>query len=79
MNDTVNNNVPRFIYYKLEPAFVEQLKKFSEKVRKPELEKIPSKQEQLPRNTWGIPRIAYYGGFTPWTNIPIANKNGGIV
>lgn len=30
-------------------------------------------------NRYGMARIRYYGGFTPWTNIPIAEKNGGNI
>lgn len=30
-------------------------------------------------NRYGISRIRYFGGFTPWTNIPINEKNGGNI
>lgn len=30
-------------------------------------------------NRYGMARIRYYGGFTPWTNIPIVEKDGGNI
>ena len=47
--------------------------------KKKNIERLPSRQDRLPRNKYGIPRIAYYAGFTPWTNTPIANKHGGNI
>ena len=30
-------------------------------------------------NKNGMSRINFYGGFTPWTNTPIAERNGGNI
>lgn len=32
-----------------------------------------------PINRYGMARIRYYGGFVPWTNNPIAEKDGGNI
>ena len=79
MINNINNTDTDYIYQGFVSKFLEQLKAWNESDKPLSLDKIPTRQEQLPRNKWGLPRIAYYGGFTPWTNIPIANKNGGTI
>lgn len=79
MNNTSNINWNNYLYRGTAIPFVEQLKTLSNTYKQNRLSNIPTRNEQLPRNRYGTPRFAYYGGFTPWTNIPIANKNGGNI
>lgn len=79
MNKLSNINWNNYLYKGNAQPLIDQLRSIKNMYRNKNLEKIPSRQEVLPRNNYGIPRVAYYGGFTPWTNIPIANKNGGNI
>ena len=79
MNDNTTINWNGYMYPGHTVSLVEQLRNFRNIYRKNNIEKVPSNQKQLPRNKNGVTRIAYYAGFTPWTNTPIANKNGGNI
>lgn len=79
MNNALNIDWNNYLYKGNAPSLVEQLRNIRNMYRQTSLSKIPSKQERLPRNNYGVPRIAYYGGFTTQTNIPVANKNGGNI
>ena len=79
MNDYITINWNNYIYPGSSISLGEQLRNIGNMYKRSNIEKIPSRQEKLPRNKYGVPRIAYYAGFTPWTNIPIANKNGGNI
>ena len=79
MNDNTTINWNAYIYRGSTTPLVEQLQNIGNMYKKKNIEKLPSRQASLPRNKYGIPRIAYYAGFTPWTNTPIANKNGGNI
>ena len=52
-------------------SLLDELKKF----RQTRLSNIP----KTSTNRYGIARIRHYGGFTPWTNVPIIEKNGGNI
>ena len=79
MNNMSNIDWNNYLYKGNAIPLIEQLHNIRNMYKDSSLSKIPSKQERLPRNKWGVPRIAYYGGFTTWTNTPVANKNGGNI
>lgn len=79
MNNDYKINWSNYLYKGNAITFGEQLANIGKTYRKSSMERVPSRQEVLPKNRFGIPRITYYAGFTPWTNTPIANKNGGII
>lgn len=77
MNDLINWNA--YVYKGSSVPLIEQLRKLSTMYKKNTIEGFSSRQKALPRNKYGIPRITYYAGFTPWTNTPVANRNGGNI
>lgn len=79
MNNYSNIDWNNYLYKGNAPLLIEQLRNIGNMYRKHTMDNVPSRQDRLPRNKRGITRIAYYGGFTPWTNDPIANKNGGNI
>lgn len=48
------------------------------RIKRTNMNNIPIKSF-LPTNKYGMTRIRYFGGFTPWTNFPINERNGGNI
>lgn len=69
MEKSINWN--NYLYTGNEYSLLDELKKF----RQTRLSNIP----KTATNRYGMARVRYYGGFTPWTNIPITEKNGGNI
>lgn len=72
MNDNTTINWNGYLYQGTAAPLIEQLRKTRDIYKRNNI-------ENLPKNRYGISRISYYAGFVPWTNIPIANKNGGHI
>lgn len=69
MESYINWN--NYLYPGKSSPLIEELKKFKQN----RLSNIP----KIPTNRYGMSRIRYFGGFTPWTNIPIVEKYGGNI
>lgn len=61
-----------YLYRKNGSSLIDELRKF----KQTNLTNIPTKPTN---NRYGMARIRYYGGFIPWTNIPIIEKDGGNI
>ena len=61
-----------YLYHRNGSYLIDELRKFKET----NFVNIPTKPAN---NKYGMARIRYYGGFTPWTNIPIIEKDGGNI
>lgn len=70
MKNSINWN--NYLYSGNGYSLIDELDKFKQ-IR---LASIP---QNSAINKYGMSRIRYYGGFTPWTNIPIAEKHGGNI
>lgn len=79
MDNSYNIDWNNYLYKGNLSGFIEQLNKTGKRYKSSNLENIPSKNSMISRNSHGIPRFIFYGGFTPWTNLPISNKNGGNI
>ena len=67
-----NINWNNYLYEGNGHSFLEELKKYNQN-------RVSSNMNKIPTNKYGMSRIRYYGGFTPWTNIPIVEKDGGNI
>lgn len=79
MDNWYNINGNSNLYSNAFPRFTKWLNKTFKDYRNSNLEKIPSRNKSIPRNNNGVSRFIFYGGFTPWTNTPISNKDGGNI